>query len=113
METLLRIIRWLRLLLLSTGMTARSRLLSRFQLCWPSDEPDLYFKKTAFRKKLQTNQLKRLTVKIRIRLLRWLTLQQFPAYPGGQACSLLQYTLFRRIPALLPINDNYKTLKYK
>jgi len=113
METHLRIIRWLRLLLLSTGLTARSRMLSRCRWVWRTDDPDHYFKKTVIRKRLQTNQLRRLTMKIRIRLLRWLSLLQFPAYPGDQACKLLQYALFRRTPALLHIDDIYKTLKYK
>ena len=106
METHLRIIQWHRLLRFSTGMMARSCMISRFRLYWQTDGPDQYFKKTVFRKMLQTNQLKRVTMKIRIQLLRWLTLLQFPAYPGGQAYRLSQYALFRRTPALRHLNEN-------
>lgn len=113
METNLRIILWLRILLLATGMTARSRMLSRFRRRWRPDDPGHYFKKTAYRKSLQTNQLKRLTMKIQIRRLRWLSLLQFPAYLGDQACKLSQYALFRQTPALLYINDIDKILKFK
>ena len=113
MESRLRIIRWLRLLLLSAGLAARSRMLSRVQWFWRPDDPEPYFKKTTIKKRERTWQLKRLTMKIRLQILRWLSLLQFPACPGGQACKLSQYALFRRTPTLIHFDDNYKTLKYK
>jgi len=113
METHLRIIRWHRLLQFTTGMAARSPMLLRFRCFWCTDDQNHSFKKTKFKKSERTDQLKRLTMKIRIRLLRWLSLLQFPAYPGDQACKLTQYALFRRTPVLLPENNRYKTLKNK
>ena len=109
MESRLRIIRWLKLLLLSAGMAAKSRMLSRFRWFWRPDDPDHYFKKTTIKKRERTKLLKRLTMKIRLQILRWLSLLQFPACPGGQACKLSQYALFRRTPVLLYINEIDKT----
>ena len=111
MESRLRIIRWLRLLLLSVGMSARSRMLSRYGWFWRPDDPDHYFNKTISKKRQPTNQLKRLTMKIRIRLLRWLSLLQFPAYPGSQAFKQSQYALFRRTQMIGCLIQN-KFIKY-
>ena len=43
----------------------------------------------------QTKELKQ-TTKIRLQILRWLSLMQFPAFPGSQAQRLSLFALFRR-----------------
>ena len=105
MESRLRIIRWLRLLLLSAGMAARSRMLSQCRWFWRPDDPDHYYKTTKLKIRNQNKQLKR-TMKIRLQILRWLSLLQFPALPFGQECKLSQYALFRRTQSLIHSIDN-------
>ena len=112
MKTQQSIKRGLRILTLSKEITARSRIQSRFRWFRPPGIPDNSVKKITLEKRQRTNFLKRLTMKIRIRLLRWLSLLQFPALPGGAAGKLSHFALFRRPPALVLTNTIYKTLKY-
>ena len=91
MESRIRILRWLSLLLLSAGIAARSRM-----LFWRPDDTEQYFKKKKLKEIQRTNKLKRLTMKIRIRLLHWLSLLQLSACLGCQLGVLSHFALFRR-----------------
>lgn len=104
--------RRLRILTLSKEITARSRIQSRFRWFRPPGNQDTSLRKTTLEKRQRTNFLKRLTMKIRIRLLRWLSLLQFPALPGDRTEKLSHFALFRRPPALIHTNNIYKTLIY-
>jgi hypothetical protein len=97
----------------SMGMTVRTRVQSRFRWFRPPGNKETSVKKINLEKRQRTNFLKRFTMKIRIRLLRWLSLLQFPALPGYRTEKLSHFALFRRPPAQKHKNDNYKTLKYK
>ena len=112
MKTQQSTFRRLRILTLSKEITARSRIQSRFRWFRPPGNQDTSLRKTTLEKRQRTNFLKRLTMKIRIRLLRWLSLLQFPALPGDRTEKLSHFALFRRPPALILINTIYKTLKY-
>ena len=92
----LRLLRWLSLLLLSAGIAARSQLVTRYRWFRRPHEPDLYYRKIKLKKIQASNQLKRLTMKIRIRLLRWLNLLQLSACLGGQMRELSHTAFFRR-----------------
>ena len=113
MKTLQNTNRRLRILTLSKEITARSRIQSRFRWFRPPGNQDTSLRKTTLEKRQRTNLLKRLTMKIRIRLLRWLSLLQFPALPGDRTEKLSHFALFRRPPALILSNDIFKTLIYK
>ena len=112
MKTQQGIMRRLRILTLSKEIAAGSRIQSRFRWFRPPGNLGTSIKKTKLEKTQRTNFLKRLTMKIRIRLLRWLSLLQFPALPGDLTEKLSHFALFRRPPALILINTIYKTLKY-
>ena len=100
-------------LTLSKEITARSRIQSQFRWFRPPGNQVTSVKKTTLEKRQRTNFLKRLAMKIRIRLLRWLSLLQFPALPIDLTEKLSHFALFRRPPAIELINTIYKTLKYK
>ena len=113
MESRLRIIRWLRLLLLSARMAARSRMLMRIRWFRRPNDSAHYLKKTRLKNRQRIKRLLQ-TMKIRLQILRWLSLLQFPACLGGQAGKLSQYALFRRIQTIqLNMIFNSKILKYK
>ena len=96
MKIRLRLLRWLSLLLLSAGIAAGSRMLSTYRWFRRQYYLDHYHKKPKLKSLLQTYQLKRLTMKIRIRLLRWLNLLQLSACPGCRSSGLSHFALFRR-----------------
>jgi hypothetical protein len=96
MESRIRIIRWLSLLLLSAGMAARAHLLSRYRWFRRPEYPDHYFKKKKTKDIQRTNQLTRITMKIRIHLLQWLSLLQLPVCLGGQSRKPSHFALIRR-----------------
>ena len=97
---------------ISMGITFKNRGQSRYRWFRPTGNKEISVKKINLEKRQRTNFLKRFTMKIRIRLLRWLSLLQFPALPGGQGDKLSHFALFRRPPAQKLKNDNYKTLIY-
>ena len=113
MKTQQSSIRRLRTLTLSKEITVRSRIQSRFRWFRPPGNQEDPIRKTNLEKRQRTNFLKQLTMKIRIRLLRWLSLLQFPALPGDLTEKLSHFALFRRPPAFFFANTIYKTLKYK
>lgn len=113
MKTKQSIIRGLRGLLYSIQMTALERIQSLFWWFRPPGNQAIQVIKTILKKRQLTNSLKQITMKMRIRLLRWLSLLQFPALPGGVADKLSHFTLFRLPPAFILTNTIYKTLKYK
>ena len=96
MESRIRIIRWLSLLLLSAGMAARSRMIARYRWFRRPDDPDQYYNKIKLKNIQRINQLNRLTMKIRIRMLQWLSLLQLSASPGFQSRKLSHFAMFRR-----------------
>jgi hypothetical protein len=113
MESYTGVRRWLRMLLLSAGMTARSRMQSRFRWFRRSDKTDPYSKNTKL-KNIQRNKEIQPTMKIRLQILRWLSLLQFPALPGSRASKLSHFALFRRTYSSTAFKIIFlKTLKYK
>lgn len=112
MKTQQSIHRRIRILTLLKEITASSRIQSRFRWFRPPGNQENMIKEQKPENRQRTKFIKRFTMKIRICLLRWLSLLQFPALPGGQAEMLFHYALFRRPPALNHRNNNYKTLKY-
>jgi len=47
-------------------------------------------------KVIKFGKLLKLTMKIRLQILRWISLMQFPALPGNQEQILSHFALFRR-----------------
>lgn len=112
MKTRQSIHRRIRILILLKEITASSRIQSRFRWFRPPGNQEITVKEQKPEYRQHMKFLKRLTMKIRIRLLRWLSLLQFPALPGGQADKLSHFALFRRPPAPKHRNNHYETLKY-
>ena len=96
MDIRIRLLRWLSLLLLSAGIAARSRMLLNQQRPRRPDDKELFYGKIKLKNIQATRQLKRLTMKIRIRLLQWLSLLQLSGCLGGQSRELSHFALFRR-----------------
>ena len=96
MESRIRILRWLSLLLLSAGMTARSRILSRYRWFRRKEYEDHHCKKKKIKNILQSNQIKQQKMKIRIRLLQWLSLLQLSACRLIRSRAPSQFVMFRR-----------------
>ena len=96
MEIRLRLIRWLSLLLLSAGIAAGSGMRATYRWFRRRCYHGFFYNKPKLNHILQTYQLKRLTMKIRIRLLRWLNLLQLSACLGCRSPELAHFALFRR-----------------
>ena len=94
METQLKMIQGLRILFFSTEMDEKTWLECRTRWFRLSGQQKIIVKKAKLQRRQRTNCLKRLTMKIRIRLLRWLSLLQFPALPGDQSGRLTHPALF-------------------
>jgi hypothetical protein len=112
MKTQQSIHRRIRILILLNVITASSRIQSRFRWFRPRGNQEIKVKEQKPQYRQRTKFLKRLTMKIRIRLLRWLSLLQFPALPGRQADKLSHLALFRRPPVPKHRNNHDETLKY-
>ena len=93
MESRTGLLRWLKSLLLSAGLTARSQMLLQFRWFRRYDLTDHENEKT---KNLQRDKRLKKTMKIRLQILRWLSLMQFPAFSGIQVRKLSHFALFRR-----------------
>jgi len=109
MESRLRIIRWLRLLLLSAGIVTKSRMLMTIRWFSPPNDLDHYLEKTKLKNRQRIKRLLK-TMKIRLQILRWLSLTQFPACLGGQVVKLSQYALFRRTQTIQPNTIYYSKI---
>jgi hypothetical protein len=96
MGSRIKIIEWLSLLLLSAGIAARSQLAAHRSCFRRADDPGLCFEKIKINNIQGTRNLKRITMKIRIRLLHWLNLLQLSACAGWQSDRLSHFALFRR-----------------
>ena len=96
MEIRLRLLRWLSLLLLSAGIAAGSGIRATYRWLRRRCYHGFFYNKPRLNHILQTYQLKRLTMKIRIRLLRWLNLLQLSACLGCRSPELSHFALFRR-----------------
>ncbi len=96
MEIRLRLLRWLSLLLLSAGIAAGSGIRATYRWLRRRCYHGFFYNKPRLNHILQTYQLKRLTMKIRIRLLRWLNLLQLSACLGCRDPELSHFALFRR-----------------
>ena len=101
METYLGIKGVTKLLLFSTKMSTISPEQSYLRLFRPRNKQDCLFKRTILERRQLTNLLKQIIMKIRICLLRWLSLLQFPACPIGQSGKLSHFVLLRRTPLRL------------
>ena len=95
MEIRLRLLRWLSLLLLSAGIAAGSGVRATYRWLRRRCYHGFFYNKPRLNHILQTYQLKRLTMKIRIRLLRWLNLLQLSACLGCRSPELSHFALFR------------------
>jgi len=82
MEIRLRLLKWLSMLLLSAGIAAGSGIRATYRWFRRRCYHGYFYNKPKLNHILQTHQLKRLTMKIRIRLLRWLNLLQLSACLG-------------------------------
>jgi len=82
MEIRLRLLKWLSMLLLSAGIAAGSGIRATYLWFRRRCYHGFFYNKPKLNHILQTYQLKRLTMKIRIRLLRWLNLLQLSACLG-------------------------------
>jgi hypothetical protein len=96
MEIRLRLLKWLSLLLLSAGVAAGSRMRLSYRWLRRKYNLDHYYKKTKLKYILSSYQLKQLSMKIRIRLLRWINLLQLSACLGCRSPELAHFALFRR-----------------
>ncbi|MEI8049308.1 MAG: hypothetical protein WCI92_18145 [Bacteroidota bacterium] len=96
MEIRLRLLRWLSLLLLSAGIAAGSRMRETYRWFRRRCFHGCFYNKPKLNHILQTYQLKRLSMKIRIRLLRWLNLLQLSACLGCRSPELAHFAIFRR-----------------
>jgi len=96
MEIRLRLLKWLSMFLLSAGIAAGSGIRATYRWFRRRCYHGYFYNKPKQNHILQTYQLKRLTMKIRIRLLRWLNLLQLSACLGCRLPELSHFALFRR-----------------
>jgi hypothetical protein len=94
MESRIKLIKWLRLLLLSAGITGGPGILHRFRWCRRAAYPDHHHKRKKL-KNIDRNKQMTKTTKIRLETLRWLSLLELSVCPGSRSGTLSHFALFR------------------
>jgi hypothetical protein len=95
MESRIKLIKWLSLLLLSAGISGGPGFMPRFRWFRRPVDPDHHHKRKKLKDIDRKKQMAK-TTKIRLETLRWLSLLELSVCLGGRSDRLLYFSLFRR-----------------
>jgi hypothetical protein len=95
MESRIKLIKWLSLLLLSAGVAGGPGIMHRFQRSRRAVYPDHHHKRKKLKETDRNRQMTK-TTKIRLETLRWLSLLELSVCLGSRSGKLSHFALFRR-----------------